>query len=265
VTAGGLAARADLAGKVAVVTGGAGLIGFEVCRALVSAGAAVVVNGRDLDRCEAAVARLRQEAPHAIAVPISADVSDNAAGVELIAKAEARLGRVDCVVHCATSPMPALAGLFESTAPSLYPELMERTVCALMYLAHAAIPALRRAGGGSLIAFPSDAGKVAAPQQTLVGASRAGMMMFMRSLALEVSAYGIRCNCIAPTFVATPELRDAMATAPHGPRIARAAERARLGLPNANELAALALFLCSSAGAHLTGQVISVNGGLTAA
>jgi 3-oxoacyl-[acyl-carrier protein] reductase len=251
--------------RVAIVTGGAGVIGFEVCLQLAASGAAVVVNGRDAERCRRAAERLVTLVPQARVEPLAADVSDYDACLGLVAACESAFGRLDILVHCGLSPVSGTAGLFQSTDPRRYSTLMQQAVCAPMLLCHAALPALRRAGGGSIVAFPSDAGKVAAPNQTLVGASRAAVMMFMRSLALEVSVDGVRCNCIAPTFVDTPGLREAIADGPHAQRIAKAAARAKLGLPTPAELAAMAVFLASPAAAHVTGQVISVNGGLNAA
>jgi 3-oxoacyl-[acyl-carrier protein] reductase len=209
--------------------------------------------------------RARERVPNADIVAITANIADHAECIALVSKVEEAFGRLDHVVHCALSPQPGLQGLFEQTDPAQYLALMQQAVCAPMFLAHAALPALRRAGGGSIVAFPSDSGKVAAPNQTMVGPTRAAVMMFMRTLALEVSAYGIRCNCIAPTYVDTPSLRQMMASGPHGHRIAKATSRAKLGLPTSEEIAALVLFLCSPSAAHLTGQVISVNGGLSAA
>ena len=255
----------DLEGRSAIVTGGAGLIGFETALQLAQAGATVVLNGRDAARCEAAAERLRREVPVALVVAIAADVSDYAMCLDLVARSEAAFGRVDFLIHCALSPIAGLSGPFETTDPALYGALMQQAICAPMYLARAVLPAMRRAGGGAIIAFPSDAGKVAAPNQTMVGATRAAVMMFMRSLALEASADGVRCNCIAPTYVDTPGLREAMQSGPHAQRMAKAVARAMLGLPTPKELAALALFLSSPAAKHITGQVISVNGGLSAA
>jgi len=251
--------------RVALITGGAGLIGSEVCAQLAAAGVSVVVNGRDRDRCEAAAGRVRAMSEHHQAVAAVADVSDYAECVRLVGEVEAAFGRLDMLIHCALSPTPGLTGPFERTDPARYAALMQQAVCAPMNICHAALPALKRSGGGSIVAFPSDAGKVAAPNQTMVGATRAAVMMFMRSLALEVSADAIRCNCIAPTYVDSPQMRSAMESGPHAARISSAAARARLGLPTPGELAALAVFLCSPAAGHLTGQVISVNGGLSAA
>jgi 3-oxoacyl-[acyl-carrier protein] reductase len=255
----------DIAGRTAIVTGGAGLIGFETAVQFACAGASVVLNGRDAARCEAAAKRLRQKVPGARAEVIAVDVSDFANCLDLVARSEVAFGRVDFLIHCALSPIPGLAGPFETTDPALYATLMQQEICAPMYLARAVLPAMRRAGGGVIVAFPSDAGNVAAPNQTMVGATRAAVMMFMRSLALEASADAIRCNCIAPTYVDSPGLRQAMQSGAHAQRITKAVARAKLGLPTPHELAALALFLCSPAAMHITGQVISVNGGLHAA
>jgi NAD(P)-dependent dehydrogenase (short-subunit alcohol dehydrogenase family) len=251
--------------ETAIITGGAGLIGFETALQLARSGASVVLNGRDAARCEAAAERLRQEVPSARVEAIAIDVSDYANCLELVSRSEAAFGRVDFLIHCALSPIRGLSGPFETTDPALYTALMQQAICAPMYLVRAVLPVMRRAGGGAIIAFPSDAGKVAAPNQTMVGATRAAVMMFIRSLALEASADNIRCNCIAPSYVDTPALRDAMQSGPHAKRISKAVARARLGLPTPQELAALALFLCSPAAKHITGQVISVNGGLHAA
>jgi NAD(P)-dependent dehydrogenase (short-subunit alcohol dehydrogenase family) len=255
----------DLSGRVALVTGGVGTIGFETAAQLAAVGAAVVINGRDRARCDAAVERLKAQAPGVRALAVAADVSTYEACVDLVDQAGQAFGRLDFLVHCALSPIAGLAGPFEQTDPAKYAALMQQAICAPMYLCRAALPAMKRAGGGAIVAFPSDAGKVAAPNQTMVGATRAAVMMFLRSLALEVSADAIRCNCIAPTYVDSPTLHQAMQSGPHAQRISRATARAKLGLPTPGELAALAVFLCSPAAAHLTGQVISVNGGLHAA
>jgi len=257
---------AVLSGKVVLVTGGAGAIGFEICAQALEAGATVVVNSRKQDRCEAAVARLLQRVPGAQALAMAADTTDYAACVQLVADIEARAGRLDGVVHCAVSAPHGVTGKFEQTDPAQYPALMVQSICNLMNICHAALPALKRAGGGSIVAFSSDAGKVAAPNQTMIGSTRAAAMMFIRSLALEASAHNVRCNCVSPTFVKdTPVYDYIMDQDPAFGRAARATSRAKLGLPTPGELAALTLFLCGPGSAHMTGQVISVNGGLNAA
>jgi 3-oxoacyl-[acyl-carrier protein] reductase len=212
------------------------------------------------------VARLRETGPGVAALAVAADIADYQACLRMVAETEAAFGRVDAVVNCAVGGAPGTTGPFEGTDPAQYLAAMHQGVCSLMYLCRAALPALRRAGGGSIVTFSADSGKVARPNQTMIGAARAAGMMFIRSLALEASSGGVRCNCISPTFVAdTPIYTQMMEAGGASGRAARATARAKLGLPRPEELAALAVFLCGPAGAHLTGQVISVNGGLTAA
>lgn len=255
-------------GKAALVTGGVGTIGIECCRQFLAEGGSVVINSRNQTRCDEAAAMLAAEPGDGARdriLALAGDVSQFSECERIVTAMEARFGRLDHMIHCALSPLAGLQGLFENTDPALYETLMQQAICAPMYLARAALPALKRSGGGTIVAFPSDSGKVAAANQSMVGTTRAAVMMFMRSLAMEVSADKIRCNCIAPTYVDTPALREATTTGPHAARFAKATARAKLGLPTAEELAALAMFLCSDAAAHLTGQVISVNGGLSAA
>lgn len=255
----------DLTGQVVVVTGGAGAIGFEVGKRFAQAGAAVVINGRGRERGDAAAARLKELVPGAVALSVAADLTDYAACTRLVAETEAGLGRLDAVIHCAAGGPPGITGKFEGTDPGHYTVFLQQALSTLMNLCHASLPALRRAGGGSIVAYSSDAGKVAGPNQTMIGSTRAAAMMFIRSLAFEASADAIRCNCISPTFVADTPIYERMMGPEGRGRAAKATARAKLGLPTPGELADLTLFLCGPAGAHLTGQVISVNGGLTAA
>ena len=253
-------------GKVALVTGGVGTIGIECCRQFLAEGGSIVINSRNQSRCDEASAVLAGEIDCADRILAqAADISSFAECERLVAASEERFGRLDHVIHCALSMIPGLQGPFEITDPSLYEEQMKQAICSPMYLARAALPALQRAGGGSILAFPSDAGKIAAPNQSITGPTRAAVMMFFRSIALEFSAHAVRCNCISPTYVDTPQLRAALASELHGKRMQSAVKRAKLGLPTPQEIAAMAMFLCSDNAAHLTGQVISMNGGLSAA
>lgn len=256
----------DMTGRVALVTGGAGAIGSEIAAQLAAAGATVVVSGRRLDRCEAVVAELRKQSPDRNHLAMAVDLQDYAACTRLVADAEAALGRLDAVVDCTITSPRGTSGQFKDTDPAQYPALMQVSLCNLLNLCHAALPGLRRAGGGSIVVLVADSGRVARPNQTLTGATRAGAMMFVRSLALEASADAIRCNCVSTSFVRDTPVYQMMLDADGGSgRAARATSRAKLGLPTPTDLADLTVFLCSPAAAHLTGQVISVNGGLTAA
>jgi NAD(P)-dependent dehydrogenase (short-subunit alcohol dehydrogenase family) len=113
--------------------------------------------------------------------------------------------------------------------------------------------------GGTIIGFASDAGRFAAPRQSLIGAAFGGIIAFVRNLALDVSRQGVRVHCLAPSFVADTPVFERHAT-----RADAARKRAGLGLPTPADIAPMALFLCGPGAAKITGQVISINGGLNA-
>jgi len=173
--------------------------------------------------------------------------------------------RLDIVVNCANAMVPDMSGRFIEMDPCGFSLYLEASLGALLNLCHAALPALAGGKGGSIVAFASDSGRIAAPNQTMVGATRAAIMMFVRSLALETAVDKIRVNCISSSFVSETPVYEQVMASPIATRAKTAAARAELGLPTPDDLAQLALFLCGDGSAHLTGQVISVNGGISAA
>ncbi len=115
------------------------------------------------------------------------------------------------------------------------------------------------AKGGTIVGFASDAGRFAAPRQSILGGIYGGIMAFVRNLAVEAARDKVRVHCISPSYVKdTPVFDRYMA------RGNKAAERAGLGLPSPGDIAPLALFLCGPDATSMTGQIISVNGGLHA-
>jgi 3-oxoacyl-[acyl-carrier protein] reductase len=258
-----------VAGRVALVVGGFGGIGSAITAALQQAGARVVVAGRTPAPLvgELPVGTVQVVGEGESVAPTSycvCDVRDPAACRALTGEIMARHGRLDIVIDCSNPKVTGVAGRFGNADPDRFGAFLEATPGALFNLCHATLPLLSAGGGGSILAFASDAGNVSGPNQALVGASRAAVMMFVRSLALEVASDGVRINCISTSFVPdTPVYAEVMA-GPTASRARRAAQRAGLGLPVAADIAEVALFLCGPGASHLTGQVVSVNGGLSA-
>jgi 3-oxoacyl-[acyl-carrier protein] reductase len=125
---------------------------------------------------------------------------------------------------------------------------------------------MKERGGGSIITFASDAGRIASAGHSLIASVQSAIMALTRSLALEVARDGIRINCISPTYVSDTPLFDRLMQSPTARRaIEQAVRRAGLGLPSPKDIAPLAIFLAGPAASKITGQVISVNGGLSAA
>jgi NAD(P)-dependent dehydrogenase (short-subunit alcohol dehydrogenase family) len=265
---------------VILLAGGTGSIGRVIAAQALAAGWRVILHGRSTQSLEACAPQLDAESDkvrtnlsaltadadkaRANLFALAADIHEPGAAEQLVNKAAAWAGRLDAVVDCiSTRPAGArITGPFAETEPHGYGSLLELSVAHLERLARAALPWLKQ-HGGTLIAFASDAGRFAAPGQALVGASRAGIIGFVRNLAVEVARDGVRVHCISPSFVVGSE--SARRLSPQSARrMERAAARAGLGLPTPADIAPLALFLCGEGARKITGQVISINGGLNA-
>lgn len=244
--------------RVMLVAGGSGSVGTAVVREALAQGWAVVVHGRSAGKVAALAGDLGELGEAAATVVL--DTTEEGAAERLIAEADGKFGRLDAVVDC-VSTGPAgyrLTGRFADIEPAGLTPFYDLSAAWFARLAHAAYPRLARQGG-TLIAFVSDAGKFAAPNQTTVGAARAATIGFVRNLAVEAARDGIRAHCISPSYVR--ESRTAAQI--NVSRLETAAKRAGLGLPTAADIAPVTVFLCGDGAAKITGQVISVNGGST--
>lgn len=242
--------------KVMLITGGSGSIGAAVAKEALAQGWAVVVHGRSADKTAVLVSDLG-EAAKALVL----DMTEEGAAERMVAEAADSFGRLDAVVDC-VSTGPAgfrLTGRFADIQPAGLAPFYDLSAAWFQRLAHAAYPQLARQGG-TLIAFISDAGKFAAPNQTTVGAARAATIGFVRNLAVEAARDGIRAHCISPSYVLESRTAELMGSS----RLETAAKRAGLGLPTPADIAPITVFLCGDGAAKITGQVISVNGGLNA-
>jgi len=249
-------ATRDADQRVMLVAGGSGSVGSAIARLALAQGWRVAIHGRT----EAKIQVLLTGLSYLGTIDgFIADIWEEDAAETLIAEVGEHYGRLDAVIDCtATGPL-GITGLFPDTSPETFGDFLNVSVGWVERLAHASYDFLAQEGG-TMIAFVSDAGIYAAPRQTLIGAARAGTIGFIRNLAMEAARDGIRAHVISPSFVEGSESARRMGSE----RMAKASRRAGLGLPTAEDIAPLALFLCSDGAAKLTGQVISVNGGLNA-
>jgi 3-oxoacyl-[acyl-carrier protein] reductase len=253
-------------GAVILVTGATGSIGFEVAAQAAEQGAVVGVHGSREETVADAVARLRERAPQARLIAVAGDITQPGVIEALVAKAAEEGGRLDAVIHCAIAGRAgasagSVTGPFATTDPDGYGAVVASVVGAVERLCHAAMPHLARQGG-TFLAFAADSGKFAAPRQSVMAGVYGAIMSFVRSLALEAARDGVRVHCISPSFVAGTRIFDRFVEA--GGRADAASKRAGLGLPTPKDIAPMALFLCGPGAARITGQVISINGGLNA-
>jgi 2-hydroxycyclohexanecarboxyl-CoA dehydrogenase len=248
-----------------VIAGGTSGIGLASAFGFLAAGVRrVALLARSEERGLAARGALLEGHPDAQVEFIAMDGDDHLQVHTAVETAHARLGGIDVMVSSiAANYRPEL--LHRTPAENIAPILM-RQALPPMYLTHAVLPFMREQNGGSIINIASDAAKVATPGESVLGAGMAAIVMFSRTAAIEAKRNGIRVNAVTPSLVAgtiTAELvlQDGFSKG----LFEKAAAQAHLGVAVPEDLAALIVFLGGPAAARLTGQAISVNGGISAA
>lgn len=248
---------------VAILGGTAG-VGFEAAAQFAETGARVVVLGRNDDRGAAAVTKLLARVPGASIAFVRVDAADAEDAVRAENKARVLLGQID-VLMCTTGPSHPPELLHEIPIDEVMPRIDEITRPPL-HMMTAVLPAMRAAGGGAMVIAASDAAKTATPGETLVGAAMGCIVMFARAAALEEKRCGIRINLLTPSLIADTPGAALIDSSPFAAKLfQKAAAMAHLGLADASDLAAMALYLASPAARRITGQAISINGGISVA
>lgn len=251
--------------RTALIAGSTGGIGAGIAEHLLASGYRVALNGRNHDAGLVAERRIRDRYGAASSVFIAADVRDRVDAERLFNKTLDAFGSLDLFVH---APGPGLSGLgiFSTIDPEKFEPLLRGHFLSVLNTCHFAAEIMTRQNAGTIITIASDAGKIATPGECIIGAMKAAVIMFSRTLALELSRFKVRVNCITPSLVKDTPAYDRTMQNEHGRKIFTKAEgRAKLGLPGPDDLAALVAFLASPAAARITGQAISVNGGISAA
>ena len=180
-----------LAGKAALVTGGAGGLGRAACRALAAAGARVLVVDIDAQGAEAVAGEVGGEA-------LGADVSRLDENLAMVSEAQERLGGLDLVYL--NAGVSSGIGLDESFDLEAYRRIMGVNLDGVVFGTHAALPALERAGGGAIVATASLAGLTSVPYDPLYAANKHAVVGLARSLGPGLAAKGIRFNAVCPGF-----------------------------------------------------------------
>lgn len=247
----------SLEGAVAVVTGGTRGIGRAIALALAGEGCRVVVAGRGSSAAEEVVALGGGRVTF-----VRADVARPRDCERLVRTAVERHGRLDVLVNNAGV---IRLGTAESTSVEAWDEVLAVNLRGAFLCIRAAIPHLRRAGGGSIVNVSSIDASWAEPQLAAYCASKAGLIGLTRSVALDHGPDGIRCNAVCPGYIETDMLAEWYAAAPDPSRARAQVERAhplgRIGSPE--DVAAVVVWLASDAARFVTGQCFVVDGGLT--
>jgi NAD(P)-dependent dehydrogenase (short-subunit alcohol dehydrogenase family) len=248
---------------VAILGGTAG-VGLETAAQFADRGARVVVLGRDQQRGLGACDYVRERVSGASIEFVAVDATDPSAAVGAERAARSKLRAIDVLVN--TSGPSHLPRLLHQTPIEDVRTIIERLVLPPLHMTHAALPAMRERGTGSIINVASDAAKVATPGETIIGAAMAAIVMFTRAAALEAKREGVRINVLTPSLIANTPGSAWIATDTFSSRMfEKAASMANLGVAEPEDLAAMILFLASPAARRITGQAISINGGISAA
>lgn len=248
----------ELHEQVAIVTGGGQGLGSAIAHTLATAGARIVVNDLNPDRAERVASDIRQAGGEAIGV--AADVSSKFQCVHLVETARAQWGRLDILINNAgVAPAVPILKMDEWDWDRCLGVNLKGTFM-MSQLTGRVMADENRARGGVIVNIAAPAGN-ATPllHHAAYSASKAGVIGFARECAREFAAYGIRVNTVLPGMIDTPPVARAVA----GPDdLARWQGEIPLGrLGDAQEVANVVLFLCSTASSYMTGSSVTVTGG----
>jgi NAD(P)-dependent dehydrogenase (short-subunit alcohol dehydrogenase family) len=249
----------DLTGKTALVTGGSRGLGLQIAEALGEAGARILLTSRKASDLEEAAADLQAKGIDARWV--AADASDPAQIQKVVDEAMQRLGRIDILVNNAGATWGAPA---EDHPLDAWDKVMNLNVRSIFLFSQAVAKAsMIPHRSGRIINIASIAGLAGSPEAKFIayGTSKGAVVNFTRTLAGEWGAYGITVNALAPGFFPSKMTKGIMASIGVD-KLAAAAPLGRIG--DDDDLKGAALLFASAAGKHITGQILAVDGGVSA-
>ena len=243
--------------RTAIVTGAARGIGHAIASRLLADGYRVALADVDEAAARAAAEKLGGEA--AGTLPLRLDVSDTDSVREAFARAEASQGPLDVLVNNAGIDV---IGPFVESDEETWRRLIAVNLEGTLRCCRAALDGMLARGAGSIVNLGSDAGRVGSTGEAVYSATKGGIIAFTKSLAREVARQGVRVNCVCPGPTDTALLGQ---VAEYSQKLhdglARAIPMRRVGAPE--EIAAMVAFLAGDDARYVTGQTVSVNGGLT--
>jgi 3-oxoacyl-[acyl-carrier protein] reductase len=244
----------DLAGRVAVVTGGSRGIGAETARALAASGAAVAVVSRDPAALAGVADDIRERGGRALAVPADCTIEDDLSRAAVTVAEQ--LGPADVLATFAGGRGLPVATAEETAGH--WREVIESDLTATFLTISAFLPGMLERRAGSIVTMSSAAGRQPARSNAAYAAAKGGVIALTRHLAAELAPQGIRLNCVAPSAIENERMRAAM-TGEQRRQLGESFPLRRIGQPA--DVAAAVLFLASAASSWITGITLDVAGG----
>ena len=241
--------------KVAIVTGGASGIGEATSRLLA------------LSQFRVAIADLQEEEAQKLAQELSGehlavrtDVTSFASVHAMVQRVLQEWGSIDLLVNCAGWTRMIS---FQDTDDAYWRRVIDINYLGVLNTTKAVLEPMMEQKGGCIVNITSDAARVGSPGESVYAGAKAAVVAFSKSLAREVVAHNIRVNCVSPGLIETPLVEELREDEKGQRLIEKMIKRIPMKRPGAPEEVALTvLFLASSAASYITGQVISVNGGM---
>ncbi len=248
--------------RVALITGGAGGIGRAICERLAAGGHAVAVADLRAADTEAVANAIASSGVRAVGVAL--DVTDPASVDSVVERASKELGPIEILVNNAgwDELHP-----FVDTDEGFWRRVVEINYVGCLRVTRAVLPPMIERGFGRIVSIASDAARVGSSGEAVYAGAKAGVVAFTKTIAREHARNGITANSVCPGPTRTPMLESMAAGDEAGAKLIASLERAvpmrRLGEPA--DVAAAVAFFCSEEAAFITGQTLSVSGGLTMA
>ncbi len=246
--------------QTVIVTGGGGGIGGATCRRFGAEGARVAVFDLDLDAAERVVEAVR--AAGGVAQAFRCDITDRASVDAAVAGASEQLGPIDVLVNNAGWDV---FKPFTKTEPAQWDQLIAINLTGALHMHHAVLPGMAQRKQGRIVNIASDAARVGSSGEAVYAACKGGLVAFSKTIAREHARHGVTVNVVCPGPTDTALFADYKEGAGNPEKLVEAFTRSiplgRIG--QAEDLPGAILFFASGDAAFITGQVLSVSGGLT--
>lgn len=243
--------------RVCIVTGGGQGIGEAICKTLAAEGGVVVVADVRQETAKAVAEAIRQNGGHAMAVKVDVTVREEVE--RMVEETKGAYGRIDVLVNNAgwdkVEP-------FLDSREETWDKILAINLKGVFYTCQAVLPVMIEQRSGKIVNIGSDAGRVGSSGEAVYAAAKGGVIAFSKTLAREMARYQINVNVVCPGPADTPLFQEIAA---YNPKIAAALEKAipfrRLAQPS--DIAHAVCYFASDEAAYVTGQTLSVSGGLT--